>query len=215
MKRITFICLLLLVILPCGVFSSPLQKGQKGSQEKDRIFAELAKAAITVTTLKSDFVQERHLDMLEDVLISRGRFYYKKQKRLRWELTKPITSGFAVNGKRAKRWDGKSGRTQTFEVHQVPFIKLFTDQVFAWATADFKKLQKEYQITVLSDAPVDLKLVPIRSQEKKHLAHFRIVFTADGSHVNAVEVHETGGDFTRINFFNTIVNHSLSDTLFD
>lgn len=212
MKRIIFIFLILLV--PGGVFSGQLQKDQKSIEEKDRILSEIARAAIKVKTLKSDFVQERHLSMLEDVLISRGRFYYKKRDRLRWELTKPVPSGFAVNGKQAKRWDGKSARTQTFEVYQVPFIKLFTDQVFAWATADFKQLQKNYHITVLGDAPADLKLVPVRSQEKKYLAHFRIAFTADGSHVNAVEVHETGGDFTRIRFFNTIINPPLPDTLF-
>jgi outer membrane lipoprotein-sorting protein len=213
MKRIIFIFLILLV--PSGVSSSPLQKDQSSPGEKDRIFAEIAKAATKVTTLKSDFVQERHLGMLEDILISKGRFYYKKQDRLRWEMTKPVSSGFAVSGKQAKRWDGKSGRTQMFEVYQVPFIKLFTDQVFAWATADFKQLQKNYIIEVIGDAPVDLKLVPIRSQEKKYLAHFRIAFTADASHVDAVEVHETGGDFTRIRFFNTTINTPLPDTLFD
>ena len=213
MKRIIFIILVLLV--PGSVFCSQLQKDRSSAGEQDHIFSEIAKAATKVTTLKSDFVQERHLSMLEDVLISKGMFYYKKRDRLRWELTKPVSSGFAVSGKQAKRWDGKSGRTQTFEVYQVPFIKLFTDQVFAWATADFKQLQKDYNIEILADAPVDLKLVPIRSQEKKYLAHFRIAFTADASHVNAVEVHETGGDFTRIRFFNTIINTPLPDTLFD
>jgi len=213
MKRIIFIFLILLV--PGGVFSSQPQKGQNSPEEKDRIFSQIAKAAIKVTSLESDFVQERHLSMLEDVLISRGRFYYKKQDRLRWELTKPVASGFAVSGKNAKRWDAKSGRTQTFEVYRVPFIKLFTDQVFAWATADFKQLKKNYKIKVLNNSPVDLKLVPIRSQEKKYLAHFRIAFTADASHVNTVEVHETGGDFTRIRFFNTIINTPLPNTLFD
>ena len=213
MKRIIFIILVLLV--PGSVLCSQLQKERISTGEQDHIFSEIAKAATKVTTLKSDFVQERHLSMLEDVLISKGRFYYKKRDRLRWELTKPVSSGFAVSGKQAKRWDGKSGRTQAFEVYQVPFIKLFTDQVFAWATADFKQLQKDYNIEILADAPVDLKLVPIRSQEKKYLAHFRIAFTADASHVNAVEVHETGGDFTRIRFFNTIINTPLPDTLFD
>ena len=140
MKRIIFISLILLV--PGGLSSSQSQKGQNMSEEKDRIFSQIAKAAIKVTSLESDFVQERHLSMLEDVLISRGRFYFKKQDRLRWELTKPVSSGFAVSGKKAKRWDAKSGRTEAFKVYQVPFIKLFTDQVFAWATADFKKLQK-------------------------------------------------------------------------
>ena len=118
MKQIIIIFLILL--LPGGVFSSQLHKGQNSLEDKDRIFSELATASTKVTSLESDFVQERHLSMLEDVLISRGRFYYKKRARLRWELTNPVSSGFAVSGKKAKRWDAKSGRTQTFEVYRDP-----------------------------------------------------------------------------------------------
>ena len=213
MKKIIFI------IVFCGIpglgFCGQVHKNPHESVDKNRIFSEIAASTSRVNTISSDFIQEKHLSMLNNVLISKGRFYYKRNERLRWALTEPAASGFAVNGKKAKRWDAKTGNTQTFEVHQVPFIKVFTAQVFAWAKADFQWLQKRYRIEVLSVHPVDLKLFPLSSKEKKYVGHLRIAFADDASYVSAVEVHEPDGDFTRIRFLNTRINEPIKDSLFN
>jgi len=190
-------------------------KGSDGSVDKSRVFAEIAASASQVTTVSSDFIQEKHLSMLNKILISKGRFYYKRDERLRWALTEPVASGFSVSGNKAKRWDEKSGNTQTFEVHQVPFVKVFTDQVFAWAKADFGWLQKRYRIEIISARPADLELFPRSSREKEFVDHLRIAFTPDAGHVSVVEVHEPDGDFTRIRFLNTRINEPLQDSLFN
>ena len=210
MKPVIIIALIL--YLPAFVLS---QTGIEESDNQNRIFSEIASSASQVETFSCDFFQEKYMSMLDNVLISKGRLYYKRHNRLRWEINHPATSGFAVNGDQAKRWEGDSGRTQTFKVNQVPFIKVFTDQVFSWASADFKRLKKRYHIKVLSDKPIQLMLLPISPQEKKYLDNFRISFTADASYVSAVEVHEPDGDFTRIHFLNTVINHPLPDSLFN
>lgn len=183
-------------------------------QDKVKIFSEIAASASQVKTLSSDFTQEKHLSMLDKVLTSKGRFFYKRHNRLRWELNDPVVSGFTVNGKYAARWDAQTEIPQTFNVKRVPFIKLFSDQVFSWAKADFTRLQKQYRIQVLGVEPVDLKLDPKSAREKKYLDHLRIVFATDASHVSTVEVHEPDGDFTAIRFFNTQINAALPDSLF-
>ena len=186
----------------------------EASQDNAKIFLEIAASASRVETLSSDFTQEKHLSLLDKVLTAKGRFFYKRDNRLRWELSEPVASGFAVNGKYASRWDAQTETPQTFNVRRVPFIKIFSEQVFSWARADFKQLQKQYHIQVLGHEPVDLKLNPKSAQEKKYLDYLRIVFAADASHVRSVEVHEPDGDFTAIRFFNTQINVSLSDELF-
>ena len=98
---------------------------------------EIASSASQIQTLACDFIQEKHLGMLNNVLTSKGRFFYKREDKLRWEFNDPIASGFAVNGEKAIRWKDASEHTQTFQIQQVPFIKVFTDQVFAWAKALF------------------------------------------------------------------------------
>ena len=213
MKKYLFI--VLFCVMPGVGLSGQVQIDTKEFADNGRIFSQIADSASRVKTLSSDFIQEKHLSMLENVLIAKGRFYYKRNDRLRWELNEPIISGFSVNGRKAKRWDGKSGKTQLFEVREVPFIEVFADQVFAWTKADFKGLQKRYRIEVLAQTPADLKLFPIFSQEKKYLDHLRIVFAADAGYVNAVEVHEPDGDFTRIRFLNTRINEPLQDSLFN
>jgi outer membrane lipoprotein-sorting protein len=183
-------------------------------RDKAKIFTEIAASASRVKTLSSDFTQEKHLSMLDKVLTSQGRFFYKRDNRLRWELNDPVVSGFAVNGTYAARWDAQTEIPQSVNVNRVPFLKIFSDQVFSWAKADFKRLQKQYHIQVIGENPVDLKLDPKSAREKKYLDHLRIVFATDASHVRTVEVHEPDGDFTAIRFINTQINAPLPDSLF-
>jgi hypothetical protein len=68
---------------------------------------------------------------------------------------------------------------------------------------------------VLSDDPIKLMLLPISPQEKKYLDNFQISFATNASYVSAVEIHEPDDDFTRIQFFNTVINHPLNDSLFN
>lgn len=185
------------------------------SVDKHLVFSDISASASKINTLFSDFIQEKHLGMLNKVLVSKGQFYYKRKERLRWVLTEPAVSGFCVNGKKAKRWDEKTGSTQEFEVHRVPFIKVFTDQVFAWARADFEWLQKRYQIKIISSRPADLELYPLSAREKEYVDHLRIAFARNAGHVSAVEIHEPDGDFTRIRFLNIRINEPLQDSLFN
>ena len=213
MKKIIF--LIVLGVIPGLGLCGQASEGSQETVDKNRIFSEIAAFSSDVNTLSSDFIQEKHLSMLNNVLIFKGRFYYKRNKQMRWALTEPNESGFSVNGKKVKRWDAKSGSKQTFDVHQVPFIKVFSEQVFAWAKADFKWLQKRYRIEIISVSPTDLKLFPRSSREKEYVDHLRIAFARDAGYVSAVEVHEPDGDFTRIRFLNTRVNEPLQDSLFN
>jgi outer membrane lipoprotein-sorting protein len=178
------------------------------------LFSSLERTAGGVQTLSSDFVQEKHLSIFKTVLSSKGRFYFAKPDRLRWELTAPVASGFVLKGDRGRRWHERTGRTESFQISQEPVMKLVSDQLFAWARADFGWLKSEYRISVLSQAPVALKLEPRSAVTAGFLNHLLINFSADGRYVKSVEVHEKDGDFTRIRFVNTAVNKPLQADLF-
>jgi len=181
----------------------------------DRIYAEIRRRAHIIDTIVSDFEQERRVGLLDSVAFSRGRFFFKKDDRMRWEFTEPSASGFSVNGDSGRRWEAAIDREERFSLRQAPFIKVFTDQVFAWARADFGGLQRVYRVEVIGERPADLKLVPLLPQMKEHVDHLRIVFTADSWDVALIEITESDGDFTSIRFFNTHINRPLPDDLFD
>lgn len=207
--------IMLLLFVPHTALGALINRNPKASHEINRIFSKITASSSGVKTLSSDFVQEKHLSILDNMVTSKGRFYYKRDKRLRWELTEPEVLGFTVNGKRAKRWKNNIKLRQTFEIHKAPAIKAFTDQLFTWVNPDIKQIQKRYRIQVIGDNPIDLKLFPNSTQEKKHIDHLRLTFAADAIYVSAVEVHEPDGDYTRIRFMNMKINEPLQDSLFN
>jgi hypothetical protein len=133
---------------------------------------------------------------------------------MRWEVTEPVQMGFIVNRGEAKRWRGKQGRQERFPIHQVPFIKVFTDQVFAWITADFEGLRRGYDIQILQTDPIELKLMPLSPEEQRYFRYIKIEFSAGDSHVNRVEIFQDVRDFIRVQFFNTTLNGPLPKDLF-
>ena len=178
------------------------------------LFSSLERTAGAVRTLSSDFVQEKHLRMFKTVMTSKGRFYFSKPDLLRWELTAPVASGFVLKGEKGRRWHERTGRSENFQINQEPVMKLVSDQIFAWARADFQWLKKEYRISVLGESPVALRLEPRSEATAGFLHHLLINFSADGRYVRSVELHEKDGDFTRIRFVNAAVNKPLPADLF-
>lgn len=202
---------LLVLLLLCG---AALPAVAAETAPSPALLDSLARSAGGVKSLSSDFVQEKHLSMFKSVMSSKGRFYYVKPDQLRWELTAPVASGFVLKGDKGRRWHERTGRTENFSIGQDPVMKIVSDQLFAWARADFAWLKKEYRITVLDESPVQLRLEPKAGPTAGFLKQLLIGFSADGRYVRSVELHEKDGDFTRIKFTNTAVNKQLSADLF-
>lgn len=191
------------------------KSGHAPASPKSQAFAQISASALTLRSISSDFSQERHLSMLRAPLLSSGWFAYEKPDRLYWKFLKPSPAGFAVNGDRARRWSNDPQRSQYFEIEKDQIAKAVVEQVFAWARADFSWLEKRYRISVTENGPTLLKLVPLSPTEKKHLSHLSIAFSPDWVHVDSVEIHEKGGDYTRITFSNVSLNQPLPKNLFD
>lgn len=206
--------LFLLLFFLLGYASPDPAAEIKTERDKSQIFALISAGASRVQALSSDFSQERHLSMMKEPLISLGKFAYEKPDRLYWEILKPSPMGFVVQGDKVRRWSGNSGVTESLEVNQDPMIRAIVEQVLAWTRADFTWLEKRYRITVAEETPSFLKLIPLSAQEKKFLPYITIAFSEDWTHVRSVELHEKGGDFTRLRFINTLLNPSLPKDLF-
>lgn len=74
-------------------------------------------------------------------------------------------------------------------------------------------LEKKYQIQVQEETPTNLLLTPLSAQERRFVSYLKIAFSPDWRYVRAVEIHEKGGDFTRLLFSNTRLNPPLPEAL--
>ena len=50
---------------------------------------EMSAFSQNIETLSSDFTQTKHLEMMEDAAISKGKLFYKAPDVLKWEYTSP------------------------------------------------------------------------------------------------------------------------------
>lgn len=207
MRKVAALAGVLVALLASG-------SGARAEDPTEAVLARIQAAVANVRTLASDLVQEKHLAMFDEVLTSRGRFYFQAPDRLRWELLEPVRSGFSLNGGEGRRWHERTGSSESFDIRREPAMKLVADQLLAWARADFEWLRRQYRITAEAEAPAALRLEPRTAAAGGYLDHLRIVFSADDRYVQTVEVFEADGDFTRIRFSNTVVNGPLDEGLF-
>lgn len=185
------------------------------SVDLDQLAVILAQETEQIATIQSQFLQEKRSGLLREVAASKGRFYFKKDKRMRWEVTDPANCGFVVTGAKARLWRGDRSQFQRMAVQDVPFLKVFTDQVFAWSSGDLGRLQQDYHFEILGADPVELKLTPIDPRWREFLDHIRILFSGRCGQVVLITVREADGDLTSVRFFDTRINEPLPDSLFE
>lgn len=212
MKRLILIALILFI-----PFSGLCQEAREAAGQETlraEVFDRIREASSSIRTLAGEFTQERRLKMLEETALSKGRFYYNIPDSMRWEVYEPVAMGFSVKGDKGKRWKGESGAKQSFDIRKEPVIRIISDQVFAWAGADFDRLEQGYDIALEQVDPVVLRLVPLSATEKKYLAHITLIFSETEDHVRAIEIYEAGGDCTLINFNDVMINGPLPEDIF-
>ncbi len=198
-KKFLLTYLLLLFASPCFAESTELVP----------VLAELKQAAAETETLSSNFVQEKHLSIFAEKLLSNGRFFYQKPDRLRWELLTPVASGFVLQGKQGQRWNGLSREQERFSVETDPIMGMIAQQLLAWARVDLDWLQTRYRIELQTAKPVSLRLYPLDEGEAGFIDYLQILFANDQRHLSEVLMVEVEGDSTLLRFSEVAINTEL------
>ncbi len=212
--RFIFITTLLIVFISCFAFGMESDKGTNNDNKTEAVLLRIKQAASKIETLKGDFIQEKKIQILKDMPDSYGKFYYQSPDRLRWEIVKPVTMGFVINGDHGRKWSGKNGRSRRFDVGKDPVISVISTQVFAWAKGDFEKLKAGYDVRILSEDPVEVKLLPLSEMEKKYIDSIVLAFAEKDYHINYIEINDKKGGSTKITFYNMVVNARLEGDIF-
>lgn len=178
------------------------------------VFSRISLSVKKVYTMSSAFEQERHTAMLKDAMISRGRFFFAKPDKIRWETIDPSPAGFSVKGLEAKRWQGTSEPPEKISLSEAPFLQVLIQQILAWTSADFSSLKDRYEIKVSSEDPITIGLIPLLAVERDYVSQVTLIFSPDLLYVTSVRIQEKKGDEIIIRFFNAVINEPISDERF-
>lgn len=202
-KKLLALLLTLALLLPQAV----------SAQSQTEIIRKITAAAASMRSLQCDFVQTKHLKMLNDKMVSRGRMYYQQSNKLRWEYTSPYAYTFVLNGQQVKLTKGK--RSDIIDVNQSKVFKeiarIMMNSVVGKSLAD----TKDFKTTVsASSSEYVATLIPQRREMKLMFQKIVLHFSRTTQMVETVELLEKKGDRTIIELKNAKKNVQIAQSLF-
>lgn len=163
----------------------------------------------SIKSIKTDFIQYKHMDFLAKDIESSGKMYFKLPNLLNWQYTKPYQ--YSIVFKNNKVYINDQGKKSTVDGKMFEKINkliigsvsgnMFDDKEFV--IQYFKS--KEYYIT---------KLTPKVSSVKKYIQQIELSFPKEDLTVAQVKLIEPSGDFTKIIFKNKQINAKFDDAVF-
>ena len=176
-------------------------------------FKELFTATAKSTqTIKSDFLQEKELSMLSEKIISRGKFWFKKDNKVRMEYQEPFQYLMVINQNNIYIKDGqKESKISTRSnklFQQINQIMVDCIQGTVLNNPDYKVSSFENNQSYL------VELSPSTKALREFFKNINIFVSKKDYSVTKLELHEQSGDKTVISYLNKELNTTLPDALF-
>jgi len=172
----------------------------------------LAKNNAAIQSIQSDFLQTKVLKLLADKIVSRGKFYFKKEDKVRIEYTSPYQYLLVMSGGQvAVRDEQKTSKINTRNsktMQSVNRIIIDCMRGTVFANPDFKTTVYENGGTYL------LSLAPANSAMQKMFQRIDVYMAKGSMDVSRLVMTEQGGDYTDMVFSHTQRNIALNDALF-
>ncbi len=174
------------------------------------ILGQMEKAMADVKTVKTRFVQEKKMALFNHPLITRGSIWVEPPAHLLWRVDSPMRYALAIDGQRARQWDGETGKTMSMSLDGNPVFSAVTEQLNAWFGGRYGMLAQDYDIAQQSVSPAAFVFVPKPSAPSaKMLKSVTVVFREDARYIASIQIDDCGGDVTTLKFEETEINVPL------
>ena len=208
MRRI----ILTITILAIAVALKAQYAGYTPVADLAKFKADFSVATRKASSIKSDFVQEKNLSMLSEKIISKGKFWFKKESQVRMEYSQPYQYLMIINKDKVFVKDGqKENKISTKSnklFQQINKIMIDCMQGTALNNPDFTTKVFENKNTSL------VELTPVTKGLTALFKSINIIVDKKDFSVSSIAMQELSGDNTLIRFTNKELNVTIQDALF-
>jgi len=183
------------------------------SANEQKIIQKISKAAQSMTSMQCDFVQTKHLKLLNDDMVSNGKMYYQQSSKLRWEYTSPYTYTFILND--SKVLLKKGNRNDVIDVNQNKMFKEIARMMMNSVVGKCLTDTKDFKVSVVESG--DEYVATLLPQKKDMKQMFSKIILHVGKQqltINKVEMQEKKGDNTVIVLKNVQLNKKINASVF-
>lgn len=203
MKRLLFLILILSHIIPLSA--------QQLTEEQ--IKQKVNQTASAMKTMQCDFVQTKHLKMLNNDFESHGKMYYQQSNKLRWEYTSPYSYTFILNNDQVLLKNKQ--RNDLIDVKQNKLFKEIVRIMMSSVIGNCLTDDKNYKVSVAAIGNEWVAtLLPQRKDMKQMFPKLILHFNAKKSVVNNVELYDKNGEKTIIELKNIRINETIPSNMF-
>ena len=202
--------ILLLVLAMCSFKIIP-QEQKMSAQEIVKFKETVGNQSKTIKTIKTDFVQLKHMDFLTKDIESYGKLNFKAPNVLSWQYTKPYQ--YSIIFKNNKVYINDQGKKSTVDAKSKIFEKI--NKLIIGSVSGNMFDDKEFTISYFKTKQHYIaKLIPKTAAIKKMIKQIDLYFPLKENTVFEVKLLESSGDYTKITFKNKIINAKLDDSVF-
>ena len=170
-------------------------------------------AAASMQSMQASFVQTKTIRMLDDKLVSKGRMYYSRSDKLRWEYVSPYTYTFVLNGAKVKM--SKGGRSDVVDVNGSKMFKEIARLMMNSVVGRCPDDDKDFAVSISpSQKEWIVTLTPKNKNIKQMFTSIVLRFDKQRSVVTSVLLTERNGDTTLIQLSDIKLNTAIDATLF-
>lgn len=202
MKRLLLICSMLLLFLVV-----------EAQVSQDAIIAKINAAVSKIETMQCDFVQTKHMKMLNNKMVSTGIMVYKQNDKLRWEYKTPYTYVFILNG--TKVYLKKESRNDVIDIKQNKVFKSIAEIMMNSVVGKCLTNNKEFNVSILDENKQWVaSLIPQKKELKQMYSKIILYLGKATSIIQKVEMIEKNGDKTIIELKNVKLNKPVNANSF-
>ena len=193
----TFVSRKLFFLLFCGMFSNVVfaqPAGFNKMQDTTSFKKKVTENAINTNTMQCSFKQVKHMDILSEDAVSKGKLWYKKESQLRWEYSEPKPYIIILNNGKASIKD--KGKLNRFDMQSNKMFREINTLMMAGVQGKILE-SKDYTFTFFdNNKQVFAELIPTQKRMKEYLKIIAILFDKKSAEALKFRMTEASVDFT-------------------
>jgi len=172
---------------------------------------EIKLKAKDIRSIEAEFVQEKHMKILINPLISEGKLYFNSPQSLRWEYTRPIQSLLLMHNEDIKRYVMSSEGMIEDKSPALQMMQVFLEEIISWIQGDF---EKNPDFTAELQPGGIIFLTPKNPAMGNIIEKIALKLTDTPGIIESVTIYETPTTYTLIKFKGTKINQKIDDSVF-
>lgn len=204
-----FLSILLLCLANVTVEAQQMKKLNNLKEFESRLLQE----AQSIESIESDFTQVKYMDVFDETITSKGKFYYKKSNKICMDYARPLNYLIVINGPKLKIVS--DGKKSIMNLNSNKMMNEMQDMLTACMVGDLSKMTTNYQLEYFEDANNYLvKIRPTSKAVQTYINNIQIYLNKKDMSVNKLRLSETATNYTEYEFSNKKFNSLKDETKF-